>query len=259
MPRNAQPESPPATTPPSRFALRPSAIFIACVRPPESSRRSSRRSRNRPNRAARRRSHRHRTARRSASARARIVGVASAGSRRARQSRLRIGRQEEVSHILADSGLTMLDGEACEVHGIGIARGERVRRRIRQRRTRAVGRADNQAIRARGRERSAQAGDVAGPVAHGAGRSCCFTTPHSPDGGRRASRDLSLRRLEPAGERPISTRFQVRSSVHGHAHRGRHEGRTKNDVPVYNVSLPLLSRTFPNRPPFLVLEVAVDA
>ena len=31
------------------------------------------------------------------------------------------GHQEEVSHILTDSGLTMLDGEACEVHGIGIA------------------------------------------------------------------------------------------------------------------------------------------
>jgi hypothetical protein len=47
--------------------------------------------------------------------------------------------------------------------------------------------------------------------------------------------------------------------VHGHAHRGQPEGRTKNDIPVYNVSLPLLRRTFPDRPPFLVLEVAVDA
>ena len=59
-------------------------------------------------------------------------------------------------------------------------------------------------------------------------------------------------------EEPIS-RFPVSLVVHGHAHRGRHEGRTKNDVPVYNVSLPLLQRTFPGRQPFLVLEVAVDA
>ena len=59
-------------------------------------------------------------------------------------------------------------------------------------------------------------------------------------------------------EEPIG-RFPVSIVVHGHAHRGRHEGRTKNDVPVYNVSLPLLKRVFPGRPPFLVLEVTVDA
>ena len=59
-------------------------------------------------------------------------------------------------------------------------------------------------------------------------------------------------------EEPIS-RFPVSLVVHGHAHRGRPEGRTKNEVPVYNVSLPLLNRTFPDRPPFLVLEVTVDA
>jgi Icc-related predicted phosphoesterase len=31
------------------------------------------------------------------------------------------GRQDEVTHLLTDAGLTILDGEACEVHGIGIA------------------------------------------------------------------------------------------------------------------------------------------
>ena len=31
------------------------------------------------------------------------------------------GHQEEVSHILADTGLKVLDGEACEINGIGVA------------------------------------------------------------------------------------------------------------------------------------------
>ena len=31
------------------------------------------------------------------------------------------GHQEEVSHISRTTGLNMLDGEACEVNGIGIA------------------------------------------------------------------------------------------------------------------------------------------
>jgi len=45
---------------------------------------------------------------------------------------------------------------------------------------------------------------------------------------------------------------------HGHAHRGTPEGRTSTGVPVYNVSMPLLTRTYANRPPFLIVEVASD-
>jgi hypothetical protein len=45
---------------------------------------------------------------------------------------------------------------------------------------------------------------------------------------------------------------------HGHAHRGRPEGRTKDHVPVYNVSLPLLTRTFPDKPHFRVFQIPVD-
>jgi Icc-related predicted phosphoesterase len=38
-------------------------------------------------------------------------------------------------------------------------------------------------------------------------------------------------------------RFEgVRCVVHGHAHRGAHEGRTPRGVPVYNVAKPVLNR-----------------
>ena len=43
--------------------------------------------------------------------------------------------------------------------------------------------------------------------------------------------------------------------LHGHAHHGSPEGRTSAGVPVYNVSMPLLRRTFPDRPAFRILEV----
>jgi Icc-related predicted phosphoesterase len=56
-------------------------------------------------------------------------------------------------------------------------------------------------------------------------------------------------------EEPIG-RYPVSFVVHGHAHRGQLEGRTKSGVPVYNVSMPLLTRAFPDRPPFRVFEVA---
>jgi Icc-related predicted phosphoesterase len=59
-------------------------------------------------------------------------------------------------------------------------------------------------------------------------------------------------------EEPLN-RYPVTAAFHGHAHRGQPEGRTKAGVPVYNVSLPLLRRAFPDRPPFRVLELDVVA
>jgi len=58
-------------------------------------------------------------------------------------------------------------------------------------------------------------------------------------------------------EEPIN-RYRVNAVFHGHAHRGTPEGRTSTGVPVHNVSMPLLTRVNPNRPPFLIVEVPRD-
>jgi Icc-related predicted phosphoesterase len=58
-------------------------------------------------------------------------------------------------------------------------------------------------------------------------------------------------------EDPLN-RYQVDAVVHGHAHHGSPAGHTTAGVPVYNVSMPLLRRHFPDRPAFRVLEVARD-
>jgi Icc-related predicted phosphoesterase len=55
-------------------------------------------------------------------------------------------------------------------------------------------------------------------------------------------------------EEPL-TRYPVDVVFHGHAHHGATEGRTLGDVPVYNVSMMLLQRTYPDRPPFRVVEL----
>src|SRR5204862_338365 len=55
-------------------------------------------------------------------------------------------------------------------------------------------------------------------------------------------------------EEPIN-RYRVTAVFHGHAHRGAAEGRTATGVPVYNVAMPLLTRTNPNRPPYLIVEI----
>lgn len=59
-------------------------------------------------------------------------------------------------------------------------------------------------------------------------------------------------------EDPIN-RYQVHAVLHGHAHHGSPEGRTNANVPVYNVSMPLLKRHFPDRPPFRILELEREA
>jgi Icc-related predicted phosphoesterase len=57
-------------------------------------------------------------------------------------------------------------------------------------------------------------------------------------------------------EEPIN-RYTVTAVFHGHAHHGTPEGRTKENVPVYNVALPLLRNRFPNAKPIRVLELPV--
>ena len=59
-------------------------------------------------------------------------------------------------------------------------------------------------------------------------------------------------------EEPLN-RYPLAAVFHGHAHRGKPEGRCRAGAPVYNVALPLLRRAFPDRPPFRLVELAVPA
>jgi Icc-related predicted phosphoesterase len=60
-------------------------------------------------------------------------------------------------------------------------------------------------------------------------------------------------------EEPLN-RYPVAAVFHGHAHRGRLEGRTRDGAPVYNVALPLLlQHTAPDRSPLRIVELALPA
>lgn len=49
--------------------------------------------------------------------------------------------------------------------------------------------------------------------------------------------------------------YHVTVAFHGHAHRGQPEGRTTADVPIYNVSMPVLKKAFPERTPFRIFDL----
>jgi Icc-related predicted phosphoesterase len=55
-------------------------------------------------------------------------------------------------------------------------------------------------------------------------------------------------------EDPIS-RFDVTAVFHGHAHKGAPEGQTQTGIPVYNVAYSVLRASYPDRPPFRLFEV----
>ena len=55
-------------------------------------------------------------------------------------------------------------------------------------------------------------------------------------------------------EEPL-TRYPVNVIFHGHAHGGSPEGRTRTDVPVFNVALPLLQRVYPDQPAIRTVEL----
>jgi Icc-related predicted phosphoesterase len=55
-------------------------------------------------------------------------------------------------------------------------------------------------------------------------------------------------------EGPLN-RFNVALAFHGHAHNGSPEGRTSAEIPVYNVSLPILKRTQPDHPWFKLVKI----
>jgi Icc-related predicted phosphoesterase len=58
-------------------------------------------------------------------------------------------------------------------------------------------------------------------------------------------------------EEPLN-RHGVTAVFHGHAHYGSPEARTREGVPVYNVAAPLLRRLYPDQPPFRIVSVTRD-
>ena len=164
------------------------------------------------------------------------------------------GHEEEVVKILVEAGVQMLDGDSVEIQGVGFAGvkgfcggfGRRTLEPWGEAATKAfVHEAVAEALkleRALARLRTAQR--VA--LLHYAPIEA--TVEGEP---REIFAFLGCSRLED----PL-IRYPVTAVFHGHAHRGCPEGKTVNGTPVYNVAMPLLRRTYPDQPPFRLIELA---
>ena len=166
------------------------------------------------------------------------------------------GKQDEIRQILVDGGVTVLDGEATEVHGVGFAgvkgfaggfgRG-------------ALGPWGEQAVKVFVQEAVDESLRLEAALARLRTHRRVAVLHYSPIRGTVEGEPpeifpyLGSSRLE----EPIN-RYRVSAVFHGHAHRGTAEGHTSTGVPVYNVAMPLLARLNPDRPPYLIVELPLD-
>ena len=152
------------------------------------------------------------------------------------------GEQEEVSRILRDAGVHMLDGDSIELLGVGFAgvkgfaggfgRG-------------ALGPWGEPVIKAFVQEALNEALKLESALARLKTRHRIAVLHYAPvrDTVEGEPVDIlpwlgSSRLEEPLG------RFEVSAVVHGHAHKGAPEGKTSTGIPVYNVAIRCSRRTF---------------
>lgn len=166
-------------------------------------------------------------------------------------------REDEVRKILVDAGIILLDGDAVVVEGIGFA-GVRGFAGGFGRGT--LGSWGEKTVKAFVQEAIDEAMKLESALARLRTESRIAVLHYAPIRETVENEPVEIfpflgcSRLE----EPLN-RYPVTAVVHGHAHNGTHEGRTTTGVPVYNVSLPLMRKTFPDRPPFRILEVPVAA
>jgi Icc-related predicted phosphoesterase len=165
------------------------------------------------------------------------------------------GEEKEIVRVLCDSGIRVLDGDSTEVKGVGFAGvkgfcggfgraalgpwGERIIKEFVREAVDEALKLESALARLRGKPRIAvlHYSPIQETVEGEPPEIFCF---------------LGSSRLE----EPLS-RYPVQAVFHGHAHNGRPEGKTAQGIPVYNVCLSLLQRSYPDRPPFRVFDVEV--
>jgi Icc-related predicted phosphoesterase len=163
-------------------------------------------------------------------------------------------KNDEVRQILVDAGVTMLDGDACEIQGIGIAGIRGFGGGFGQR---ALGLWGEPVTKQFVREAVDEALKLESALARLRMRELVALLHYSPIQQTVEGEPLEIYPFLGSSrlEEPL-TRYPVTLVLHGHAHCGQLEGRTKNGTPVYNVSMPLLARTFVDRPPFRVFNLS---
>jgi len=167
------------------------------------------------------------------------------------------GHAKELVSILSDAGVTMLDGDSTEIHGVGFAGVKGFAGGFGRR---ALGAWGEQIIKDFVHEAINESLKLEAALARLRTPQKIAVLHYSPIQATVAGEPLEIVAFLGSSrlEEPLD-RYRVNAVFHGHAHRGAPEGRTKSGIPVYNVAMPVLAASFPERPPFRVIEVPLEA
>jgi Icc-related predicted phosphoesterase len=163
------------------------------------------------------------------------------------------GETEQVKGVLTEAGVMLLDGDAVEIDGVGFAGAKGLGGGFGQRALQPWG---EEIMKRFVREAVDEALKLESALAKLRTSQRVVVLHYSPvrDTVEGEPSEIfpflgSSRLEEPLLRYPVSVVF------HGHAHRGRPEGRTRTGVPVYNVCLPLLLEAAPERPAFRLVDL----
>jgi Icc-related predicted phosphoesterase len=166
------------------------------------------------------------------------------------------GKMGEVTRILSEAGVHVLDGSSFEVYGVGFAGVKGFAGGFGRR---ALGPWGEEVVKLFVQEALNEALKLETALARLRNGPRIVLMHYSPIEGTVEGEPkeiypyLGSSRLE----EPL-TRYPVDAVFHGHAHHGAAEGRTRTGVPVYNVSMHLMQREHPDGPLFRFLDVPVD-
>lgn len=164
-------------------------------------------------------------------------------------------QQEEITRIFKESGIAILDGDTVEIEGIGFAGVKGFAGGFGRR---ALGPWGEDIIKQFVHEAVNEALKLESALARLRTERIVAVLHYAPIQGTVEGEPVDIfpflgcSRLE----EPM-TRFPVSVVFHGHAHHGQAEGRTRTNVPVYNVSMSLMHETYPDRP-YRLVEIGGD-
>lgn len=165
------------------------------------------------------------------------------------------GKCDEVKKILLEAGVTVLDGDSCEVEGVSFVGVKGFCGGFGKRTVEPWG---ESAIKTFVRETVEEALKLEKALSHHTNGTCVVLMHYAPIEETVRGEPLEIYPFLGSSrlEDPLTKR-EVAAVFHGHAHKGSLEGRTSNGIPVYNVAMPLLRRVAPGGQPYRVVTVDV--
>ncbi len=162
---------------------------------------------------------------------------------------------EGIKQALSDADVRVLDGESCEIRGVGFAGVKGFMGGFGARTLQAWG---ERATKAVVRETVEEALKLETALSRLSTPVKIVALHYAPIEATVVGEPadifpfLGCSRLEEPCDR-----YGVSAVFHGHAHHGAPQGKTSKGVPVFNVALPVLKRAHPQRPTFALWEAPI--